>query len=206
MPRVLHNLPTSSSLALPKQSRPSCCADVTACCPTAGAAVEAVLAAEADGAAAAASSSGVPQQPQPQEPEPAAKSAAASSGSGAQAPLDVAAVTQGKAHWLYLVHPEVPQAGQAATVLFNRSVSEVLRWGTTPAMGGAKASLLYPSTTHTSPHASNSNCHMGEHSSHACLLICGQQHHEAQLLQGTLCCNGDKSSRHSCCLQSPLGT
>ena len=58
------------------------------------------------------------------------KSAAAgsgTSGSSAQATLDLAAVTQNKAHWLYLVHPEVPQAGQAATVLFNKSVSEVLR-------------------------------------------------------------------------------
>ena len=91
--------------------------------------MEAVLSVEADGAAAAASSNGVPQQRQQQEP-PAVESAAAgsgSSGSSAQAALDLAAVTQGKAHWLYLVHPEIPQAGQAATVLFNKSVSEVLR-------------------------------------------------------------------------------
>lgn len=148
-------LPTNTSLALPKRTCASCYADATSCCSAAaGAAVEAVLSAEADSAAAAASSNGMPQQSQQQEHESAVQSAAASLGnvrSSAQAPLDVAAITQGKAHWLYLVHPEVPQAGQAATVLFNRSVSEVLRWGATPATAAAKSAPPRPPFTHTFP-------------------------------------------------------
>ena len=167
--------PWLAAVALPRCVCTSSSVDITACCSAAaGAAVEAILSAEADAAAAAASSNGVPKQPQEQEPEPAVKSAAASSGNSGSRPLDLAAVTMGKAHWLYLVHPEVPQAGQTATVLFNRSVSDVLRWGATPAISGASFPPL-PSLSHHSHlfQSCNTKSHIGQHSPHTCLLMCG---------------------------------
>ncbi|KAK9805611.1 hypothetical protein WJX72_007789 [[Myrmecia] bisecta] len=42
---------------------------------------------------------------------------------------DVAArAAQGRDHWLWFVHPEVPQAGEQAVIYFNRSASDILRY------------------------------------------------------------------------------